>query len=160
MILLYSSVLVFNLLAFKLVKRLSLNSIVHIWVFTIAFQMVFDIFVDTKYQGYWYISQGIDWIAFPGYTMLIPPVNLIILNWYPFHGSVFKQVIYIVIWDLLILLYELMTLLPAPWGFLEYGWWTLWHSAFINPVLLAALAAYYQFVQRLESRLLAKRLSQ
>ena len=156
MILLYSSVLLFNLVAFKTVKRLSGNIIAHIWAFTIAFQMCFDIFVDTKYHGYWYVSQGIDWIAFPGYTMLIPPVNLVFLNFYPFQRPVAKHILYLVIWEVLILTYECLTLLPEPWGFLYYGWWTLWHSALINPVLLGILLAYYKLVKHLEDNVLRK----
>ena len=156
MILLYSSVLVFNFMAYKLVKRLSGNMIVHIWVFTIAFQMIFDTFVDIKYKGYWYVSQGIDWIAFPGYTMLIPPVNLIFLNFFPVQSSILKQISYLLFWEIPFLFYETLTLLPEPWGYLRYGWWTLWHSAVINPVLLTILVAYYKFARRLENKLVVK----
>lgn len=117
MILLYGSVIVFNFLAFKLVKRLSGNMILHIWIFTCCFQVFFDTFIDLKYHGYWFVSQEIDWSAFPGYTLLIPPVNLLFLNSFPFNTSVVKRIAYIAVWEVILLCYEFITLLPEPCTF-------------------------------------------
>ncbi|WP_244440977.1 hypothetical protein [Neobacillus jeddahensis] len=98
------------------------------------------------------MSQGIDWPAFAGYTFLIPPVNLLFLNWFPFNRSLTKRIIYIVVWEISLLSYELITLLPGPWGFLHYGWWKLWISALINPILLLILIGFYKFVSKLENK--------
>ena len=156
MILLYGSVIVFNFLAFKLVKRLSGNMILHIWIFTCCFQVFFDTFIDLKYHGYWFVSQEVDWSAFPGYTLLIPPVNLLFLNWFPFNTSVVKRIAYIAVWEVILLCYEFITLLPEPWGFFRYGWWSLTHSALINPLLLLILLGYYKLVNKLETKLIHK----
>ena len=153
MILLYGSVIVFNFLAFKLVKRFSGNMILHIWIFTCFFQVFFDIFIDLKYHGYWFVSPGIDWSAFPGYTLLIPPVNLLFLNWFPFNASLVKRIAYIAVWEVVLLCYEFITLLPEPWGFFHYGWWSLWHSALVNPLLLLVLLRYYKLICMLEAKL-------
>ena len=106
MILQIASVAVFNLILYKTIKGISANKIVHIWVFTIAFQLFFDIFIDLKYKGYWYFTQGIDWVALPAYTILIPPINLMFINWYPFNGSFMKKVSYFLIWEIFLLTYE------------------------------------------------------
>jgi hypothetical protein len=50
-----------------------------------------------------------------------------------------------------------LTLLPEPWGYFYYGWWNLWHSAILNPVLLLILLGYYKAVCKLEDRLLARK---
>lgn len=150
MILLYGSVILFNLFAFLKVKKFSWNIILHIWVFTCAFQILFDVFIDLKYHGYWYVTQGVDWSAFPAYTMLIPPVNLLFLHWFPFHQSVLRKIIYITGWEICLLLYEYLATMPEPVGFFHYGWWTLWHSALVNPVLLIILVGYYKLANTLE----------
>lgn len=138
------AIVLFNLMAFKMNKSLSAKQIAHIWVFTIAFQINFDIFIDVKYQGYWYFSRAVDWAALPAHTVLIPPVNIIFLNWYPYHYPLWKQIRYILCWDIALLLYELLTLVPAPWGYFHYGWWNLSYSAAINPILLTILLLYYK----------------
>ncbi len=89
-----------------------MNLVTHIVVFTCAFQYLFDIFVDLKYQAYWYGTQGVDW----------PLLHI--------------------------------TLLPEPWGFFHYGWWTLWHSAILNPILLIILLGYYKWVWKIENKLI------
>lgn len=152
MILLYSSVILFNFYAFKKVKKFSGNLMMHIWLFTCVFQILFDVFIDLKYQGYWYVTKGIDWSATPAYTVLIPPVNLLFLNWFPFHQSLGRKILYIMGWEICLLLYETMATLPEPWGFFRYGWWTLWHSAFINPLLLMILVGYYKLASNLENK--------
>lgn len=156
MIVLSTSIIIFNLIAYKTVKRFSGNMIAHICLFTIAFQMVFDVFIDLKYAGFWYFTKGVDWIALPGYTVLIPPVNLMFLNWFPFDSSLLKGIFYVGVWELILLCYELITLLPEPWGFLHYGWWELWYSAFINPILLFILLRYYKLVLKLEEKVKRK----
>ncbi len=78
------SVLIFNLIAFKMNKRLLPSQVVQIWTFTIAFQMLFDLIVEFKFNSYWYFEPGVDWAELISRTVLIPPVNMIFLNLYPF----------------------------------------------------------------------------
>lgn len=152
MIFLIISVLIFNWIAFKTNKRLNTNQIVHIWVFTIAFQVHFDAVVVSKYHGYWYMTEGVDFGALPAYTVLLPPINMMFLNWYPFNQSLFKKIAFLALWELFLLSYELLTMLPEPWGFFRYGWWKLWHSALIDPILLMILIGYYKWIIRIEKR--------
>lgn len=154
MILLYASVIVFNILAFKTVRNISINKIVHIWLFTIAFQMLWDVFIDLKYHGYWYITQGIDYIALPAYTILIPPINIMFLNWFPFKVSLIKRMFYIGIWLIFMLMYELLASLPEPWGYYRYGWWKFLYSCFFDLLLLMILLGYYKWICKLEKKVI------
>lgn len=144
------SVLVFNFVAFKINKRLSLSQIVQIWTFTIAFQLLFDLIVEFKYQSYWYFAPGVDWSGLIPRTILVPPVNIIFLNLYPFNNSARKRAGFLVSFVLFIVLYELVAMLPEPWGYFRYGWWKIWYSAILDPILLGCLLGFYKWVQWLE----------
>jgi hypothetical protein len=146
------AIILFNFIAFKTNKVLSANQIVHIWAFTIAFQTTFDIFVEFKYFGYWYFDKAVDWQGALTHVVLIPPVNTIFLNWYPYQAKVMKKFTYLILFVIAILIYELIALLPHPWGYFHYGWWKLWHAALLDPILLLILLAYYKWVCSLEKR--------
>lgn len=148
------AIILFNLIAFKTNKRLTANQIVHIWAFTIAFQMLFDLIVEFKFHGYWYFYKGVDWKGLLAHTVLIPPVNMMFLNWFPFNKPISQKITYLFFWVMGILMYETITLLPEPWGFFHYGWWKLWHAAIVDPVLLLILLGYYKWVCKLENQLL------
>ncbi|MFF2591875.1 hypothetical protein ACFVSZ_00775 [Priestia megaterium] len=151
------SVLIFNILAFKTNKRLTANQIVHIWMFTIAAQHIFDVFINFKFHGYWYFTQETDWQGIFAYTVLIPPVNMLFLNYYPFAGKLTKKAAYILLWSVAVLLYEVVALLPAPWGYFHYGWWTWWYSLFLNPLLFWMVVQYYRWVCKIEKRAITKK---
>jgi hypothetical protein len=150
MVLLLISIILFNVIAFKTVKRMSKNIIVHIWAFTIIFQVFFDTFINLKYHGYWYFTKGIDWVALPAYTILIAPLNLMFLNWFPFGSSAIIKIRYFVIWEIITLTYEVLTMLPEPYGFFYYGWWNVFYSATLNPILLSILLLYYKWISKIE----------
>ncbi|GAM13142.1 hypothetical protein [Mesobacillus selenatarsenatis] len=152
MIVLLISVLIFNLIAFRVNKRLLPSQIVQIWTFTIAFQMLFDLIVEFKYHSYWYFSSGVDWVGLIPRTVLIPPVNMIFLNLYPFEKNKLKKFLFLLFYEFLILLYELITLLPQPWGYFHYGWWKIWHSAMVDPILLISLLGFYKWILWLDPK--------
>lgn len=94
------AIILFNFIAFKTNKRLTANQIVHIWAFTIALQQLGDLYIDTKYHGYWYFSKDIDgWREILTLTVLIPPVNMMFLNWYPSGEAFHKRIMYIFLLD-------------------------------------------------------------
>ncbi|MBT2656072.1 hypothetical protein J7E81_12685 [Bacillus sp. ISL-18] len=146
------ALIIFNGVALKIKKRLSLVQMYHIWTFTIAFQTVFDVYIDFKYHGYWYFSKSVDWNSFIALIFLVPPVNVVFLNFFPYKKTLMKKIIYLATWEIALLLYEVITLLPEPWGYFHYGWWTLWHSLIVNPVLLMILLGYYKWMVKLEKR--------
>ncbi|KAB7667168.1 hypothetical protein [Bacillus sp. B1-b2] len=139
------SIFIFNITAFSVNKLLNKSQIAHIWMFTVAFQVLVDVYIDVKLQGYWYFDKHIDWISLLPVTILLPPVNIVFLNWFPFNYSIKRKIQYFIYWEICMVLYEMFTLLPAPWGYFHYGWWKLWYSALCNPVLLLMLLKYYKW---------------
>ncbi|NRD77064.1 hypothetical protein HPT25_06080 [Bacillus sp. BRMEA1] len=148
------AIIILNFVAFRTNKRLSKNQIIHIWAFTTVFQDSFDLFVDYKYQGYWYFTKDVDWQAVPAHFAIVPPVNMMFLNWFPFNSALLKQILYFICWDIGTVTYEFITMLPEPWGYFHYGWWKWWYSAMINPMLLLILIGYYRWICQVEDDLL------
>ncbi|MEO2074237.1 MAG: hypothetical protein ABGX20_02480 [Bacillus sp. (in: firmicutes)] len=72
MIIFAVSIVLFNTIAYKMKKQLTKNQIVHIWAFTMVLEMLFDIFVEEKFNGYSYFWKGIDWTNVLAYSLLIP----------------------------------------------------------------------------------------
>jgi len=144
------AIILFNFFAFKLNKRLTKNQTLHIYVFTIAFQTIFDIFIDIKYQGYWYFTKSIEWISLIYLVFLVSPVNILFLNFYPLKKSLYKKMSTIIIWNILFIAYEFIALLPEPWGYFHYGWWKWWYSILLNPLLLYILIKYFRLIIKLE----------
>ena len=146
------AIIAFNYLGFKTNKLLSDNQILHIWLFTISFQLLFDIMMEFKYQAYWYFDKEIDWLGILPHVFIIPPVNMFFLNWYSHKRGWFKQLVYLAVFVIAILIYEGITLLPEPWGYFHYGWWSLWHAAILDPILLLILLGFYKWICLLEKR--------
>jgi hypothetical protein len=151
------SVIIFNLIAFKTNKRLTPSQIVQIWTFTISFQLLFDLIVEFKYHSYWYFDKGVNWIGLVPRTILIPPVNIIFLNLYPFGKSLLKRVMYVFAFVIFILLYELATLLPEPWGYFHYGWWKIEYSAIVDFIILYCLLEFYKWIRWLDTKAAPKK---
>jgi hypothetical protein len=144
------AIIIFNFIAFRTNKRLTKNQILHIWSFTILLQAITDLFIDQKYHAYWYFTQDVDWPALPTITLLLPPVNMMFLNWYPFRSTLFKRFMYYFYWLIFMLIYEKIALLPEPWGYFNYGWWNIWYSALVDPFLLMVVLNYYKWICKIE----------
>lgn len=144
------AIILFNTIALLTTKKLSLNQIIHIWLFTVSLQSLVDLYVDLKFHGYWYFKKEIDWAAIPSIVLLVPPVNIIFLNWFPYQSSLQKRIVYLAIWYIMILVYEMIALLPEPWGYFHYGWWHLGISAIVDPFLLLSLVLFYKWICKIE----------
>jgi hypothetical protein len=153
------SVIIFNLIALKTNKRLTILQVIQIWTFTIAFQLLFDLIVEFKYHSYWYFSKGVDWVGLIPRTILIPPVNIIFLNWYPFEKRASARLGYVLKFVIGIIIYELATLLPQPWGYFNYGWWEIWYSLIVDPIILYILLGFYKWILWLEGKSNNKKLA-
>ncbi|MFD0825877.1 hypothetical protein ACT8ZR_09380 [Neobacillus sp. M.A.Huq-85] len=146
------AIIIVNFIAFYTNTRLTANQIVHIWTFTIAFQMNFDFYIDMEYKGYWYFTKNADWKELPTNIMLVPPVNMIFLNFFPFQKRIIKKVIFFIVFLIGMLIYEVIALLPEPWGYFHFGWWNLGYSVILDPILLLILLGYYKWICRIESK--------
>ncbi len=90
------AIILFNIVGFKTNKLLTGNQILHIWMFTIAFQLLFDSVIEFKYHAYWYFDKEVDWSGILPHTILIPPVNMFFLNWYPHKGKFTQKLLFII----------------------------------------------------------------
>ncbi|MFC4812866.1 hypothetical protein [Paenibacillus sp. GCM10023250] len=149
MILLIVSIILFNWTAFRLNRIRARNQAAHVWMFTMAFQLLFDLIIDFKLKGYWYFEKyTVDWAAFLAWTLLIPPLNLLFLGYFPTGRRLSVKAGYLAAWSAAILAYELLTMLPEPWGYFHYGWWNIGYSAVADPLLFLVLLFYYRrFIQ-------------
>ncbi|WP_449619763.1 hypothetical protein [Robertmurraya sp. Marseille-Q9965] len=151
MIGLATGIVVCVFIALMINRKLPMNHVLQIWTFSAAFQTGFDVFMIVRFKGYWYFdNETIEFAAILPHLFLVPAVNIIFLNGYPFEKRWIKCVLYIFIWTVGIVVYELITLLPEPWGFLRYGWWNIWYSALLDPILLFILVKYYRLIKRLD----------
>lgn len=66
----------------------------------------------------------------------------------------FRQLSYLIIWVIALLLYEFVALLPEPWGYFHYGWWKLKYSAVLNPFLLLIMLFFYKWTFKIEKKAL------
>ncbi|WP_223590010.1 hypothetical protein [Neobacillus bataviensis] len=146
------AIILFNFIAFKTKRRMSSNQIVHIWLFTIAFETLFDVFVEFKFHAYWYFSRDIDWAGILPHIFLVPAANIIFLNWYPQKSSKWQRLLFFSFFVVAILIYERITILPPPWGYFHYGWWRLWHAVILDPILLLILLGFYNWICKLEKK--------
>lgn len=151
MILLFTSIIIFNFVALKFHKIPVKSRIVSIWTFTIAFQVLFDLIIEFKFHGYWYFDKGIEVLGFLAHTVLIPPVNVLLLSFYPYNKNLFKQSFYMIGCTVGIMIYEAISLLPEPWGFFHLGWWNIWYDLFVVPILIFILLGYYKWICKLET---------
>lgn len=144
------AVALFNTVAFLTNHKLTKSQIVQIWTFTIASQLLTDAYIGKKYHGYWYFSGQIEWKAIFIETVLIPPVNIIFLNGYPFARPLMKRLLYVFYWTIAITLYECIALLPEPWGYFHHGWWKTYYSFLVNPFLLFIVLMFYRWIKKME----------
>lgn len=150
------AIILFNFIAFYTNKRLTLNQVLHIWMFTIALQMNFDFYIDMGYRGYWYFTKEADWEELPTNILLVPPVNLIFLNFFPFQKTIAKKVMFFILFLIGILIYEAITLLAEPWGYFHFGWWNLGYSVLFDPFLLLLVLWYYKWICHIETKKIVK----
>lgn len=124
----------------------------HIWCFTIAVQGMYDLFVDVKYGGYHYFSEEIEWRGLPARLFLTAPANIIFLNLFPFEKNLFVKIAYIFLWEVIIVCYEWVTLLPEPWGFFRYEWWKISYSVILDPFLMLIIFGFYYVIRKVEKK--------
>ncbi|WP_319005755.1 hypothetical protein [Metabacillus niabensis] len=113
--------------------------------------------MEYKYGAYWYFDKGVDWLGLLAHIFLIPPVNMMFLNWYPSKSTLIKQLLYIIFWTCFVVIYEITAILPEPIGFFYLGWWEIWYDIFVAPILFVILIVYFKLILILEKMLLDSR---
>lgn len=131
------SVIIMFAFVYFMPKKLSRIEMYTTSLFAVLFAILTDLYLDVKYHLYWYITKEVEWR-----WMIIllggkPPVNLIFLNFFPFHSRWSRKTIYILFWALFLTLFELGTVHIGK--VLHYGEWNIWLSALLYPFILLIL---------------------
>ncbi|KPV41960.1 CBO0543 family protein [Alicyclobacillus ferrooxydans] len=147
MLFLLASVVVFNVAALWIPKRLSRLEMWTNILFAAALQLVVDMYLDVKLQLYGYFNKGVDWGFLIAVCGIYPAVGTMFLNYYPLHGSLLKRTGYILGWTVASLLYEFASLKS---GYFYYDGWRIWYSAMCYPLLLGLLVWHLRFIRRLK----------
>lgn len=117
-------------------------------LFSIVLQLITDIYLEFKYKLYGYFSPGPDYITLWIVFIIYPAVNIIFLNYFPITGSLFRKIIYILIWSAFAIGYEW---LATKTGLFYYTGWKLWYSIPVYPILYLLLLFNYKLIKRLLS---------
>lgn len=147
MVYLLVSVVLFNLVAYVVPKRITKIEMYTTSLFGVLFAVIADTYLDVKYQLYWYFSKEVDWATLIVLFGTYPAVNIIFLNFLPLKSHLFKKFLYIALWSVFLTIYE--------WGavnigeFLHYRKWSIAYSALAYPIILIILYRNFIFVRKL-----------
>ncbi len=146
MFLLFISVIIFGLVIYLMPKRISYFEMYTTSLFSTVLQLITDIYLEFKYNFYWYFSPGVDYITLWVVFWIYPSVNILFLNFYPTNKKFSTSVYYILGWTLFALVYEWVA---VNYGFFQYNGWKLWYSAIIYPFLYLLLYINWKIIRRL-----------
>jgi hypothetical protein len=141
---LYTTVVIFNLIAILMRKNLTPIEYYSTILFGLFNSEIADRFTD-KYDAYyffdpWFIELESLWVLLGIY----PAAAMIIVNWFPYNGSKYKKLLYLLGWSVFSSFYEWLSLKA---GFLHYHHWKLWYSAILYPFLYSTLFLNLRFVK-------------
>jgi len=144
--LLFISVIIFGLVIYFMPKRISYFEMYTTALFSTVLQLITDIYLEFKYNFYWYFSPGVDYITLWVVFWIYPSVNIIFLNFYPTNKKFSTSVYYILGWTLFALVYEWFAVNSS---LFQYNGWKLWYSALIYPFLYLLLYINWKIIRRL-----------
>ena len=142
------SVIILNVFAYLMPKRLSRVEIWATMLFALLLAYIVDTYLDRKYHLYGYFTQNIDWLSVIPIFGLYPAVSTIFLNYYPLNKNVSWKTLYIAGWTVFSLLFEYASIVS---GYFHHSGWKLLYSALCYPVLLYILVWDLKFIRKLES---------
>jgi hypothetical protein len=149
MLFLYISVIVFNLVAILMKKRLSSLEYYSSIFFGIFCAEISDRFAD-KYNLYCFFQPKV--IEVQTFLILLgiyPAATMLIMNWFPYRKSWTNKALYILAWSLFSVFYEWLCIKN---GFLHYVHWKLWYSALSYPFLYSGLMLNLYFIRWLNKK--------
>jgi hypothetical protein len=141
MLILIVTVIVFNLIAYIIPKRISKLEILTTTLFASYLQVMADIYLCLKYDFYGYFDKGVDWGTLIYIFGIYPAINIVFLNYYPYGKILYKQAVYILGWSILAMLYE--TLFIWSGTFYLNGWKHI-YSLIVYPILYIFLMSFHK----------------
>lgn len=143
------SVIIFNLVAYFIPKRISNLEIYTTVIFALLFNIVVDDYTDLMYDFYGYFKKGVDWEYLILFLGLFPAGNVVFLNYYPFKKNIEKKIIYTIGWTAFLVVFEWASLKAGYYYY--YNSWKLWYSALLYPFILTTLALNLTLIRKLNS---------
>lgn len=146
---LYASILIFNLAAYLMPKRLSRVEIYATSLFALVLQSTTDVYLDLGYDLYGYFNRGPDILTMLPVFGIYPALGTIFLNYYPYRGNACSKGLYILGWTLFSVVYE-RTAIHAGWFY--FNGWTSLYSAVAYPLIYLILARNLRLLRKLENK--------
>jgi len=143
LIFLILTVIVFNLIALFIPKRLSGIEILTTTLFSLYFESLANVYLDLKYDLYGYFTKGVNWRSFIYVIGIYAPVNIVYLNYFPYKKQFFNKAIYILGWSCFAYIFEFLFLWS---GTFYYNGWKFWYSVIIYPILYLILVCFHKYV--------------
>ncbi|MDE8563341.1 hypothetical protein PNH38_05495 [Anoxybacillus rupiensis] len=143
---LYFSIIVFNLIAIMMKKKLMRIEYYSCILFALFTSEIVDRFAE-KYDLYGFFYP----FMIEAKTLLVlfgiyPAASMLIINWYPYDGTWKKKSLYLLGWSIFSTFYEWLAVRV---GFLYHHHWNLWYSAISYPFLYGMLLLQVSFFRRL-----------
>lgn len=142
-------VLLLNVTAIIIPKRMTMIEIYTTSLFVLTLGLISDIIFDLKYNFYGHFKQGPDLLGLITILGIYPSVNIIMLNYFPYHKSLKAKILYILIVSGAYLFYEWSSL---KLGCFYYTVWKLWYSALCYPGLISILAWNLAIIRKMMKR--------
>ncbi|MEG6586719.1 CBO0543 family protein [Dendrosporobacter sp. 1207_IL3150] len=149
MIFLIVSILIFNVTAYFIPKRLTKLEMYSSSLFALLFAVIADKFLDLKYNLYGYFKPGLEWQTFVVAISIYPSANIIFLNYYPYRTSFLKKLVYVAGWCVFTVFFEWASIKS---GYFYYNGWTLWYSALCYPFIYLILAWNLSIIRKLKEK--------
>lgn len=148
-LLLVGTILSFGLIVYLMPKKISLFEMYTTSLFSTVLQLITDIFLEFKYNLYWYFNPGVDFLTLWVVFWIYPAVNIIFLNFYPKSAKPLKKIIYILGWTAFALAYEWVAVQTE---LFNYNGWKLSYSAMIYPFLYILLLINWKLIRHLHHK--------
>jgi hypothetical protein len=143
------SIIVFNVIAIFMHKRISRVEIYATSLFTLFLEYLANYIFDFILGVYGYFKPGTDIKTFIIVVGIYPAVNTIFLNYFPYKRRGLTKFIYIMGVSLFSLFYEWLSLKSK---YFYHDGWNLWLSGISYPILFGIIVLNLKFLRNLERR--------
>jgi hypothetical protein len=149
MIFIFGCLILFNIIAVLMPKRLTKVEIYATSFFALSFGRTVDAFLDIKYNMYGFITEGVNYLGVLGQYLIYPSINTLFLNYFPLTKNIKSKTLYILAWSLFSVTFEWVSLQT---NFFYYTTWKLWYSALLYPILFLILLANLKIIRNINDK--------
>ncbi|TCP22686.1 hypothetical protein EV207_13428 [Scopulibacillus darangshiensis] len=140
------SALVFLFFVIMAKKRMTRIEMYSTSLFAIILTYTVDQILGEQYHLYGYFHEQAEYKDFIVILGIYPAINILFLNYFPFHKKITFKILYFILWSAFALFYEWLS---VKLGLFFYHGWKLWYSAPIYPILYLLLIANLMFTRKI-----------